>query len=374
MTALRRATPRASVTPMGDDGVTSPPFSATWATIGAEADDAACFTRFASSRGLTQVFLVVPTSPTGSPTAGALHVAAPNLHSEGIRVAAVADRVHWALDPRPFMRWIRRVRGPAGETPEIDAVHLDVEPWRLRVWDRDRLRATRGLVELLRLARAAVPDLPLSADLPHWLAGEPYWPPPTGVDPTSAETPRPSHAPPATGAGAPSSRGRIRLPDAPAPTGGPRRGIPASGQRDGAVLPPALPGEPGLPGGAVARIVEPRFVAAPRRSQRSVFDEALRHLDAVTILVPRTRTHGPGGILDASARARGACALRGTPYLIGVEARPRGAAHVPRPTFHDEGATALLREADRLAEALADDALFRGVAVRDWEAWSGLGG
>lgn len=59
MTALRRATPRASVTPMGDDGVTSPPFSATWATIGAEADDAACLTRFASTRGLTQVFLVV---------------------------------------------------------------------------------------------------------------------------------------------------------------------------------------------------------------------------------------------------------------------------------------------------------------------------
>ena len=71
-----------------------------------------------------------------------------------------------------------------------------------------------------------------------------------------------------------------------------------------AALPAALPDEPGMPGVPGARMVEPPTVAAPRRSQRSVFDEALRYLDAVTILVPRTHTHGLGGILDASARAR----------------------------------------------------------------------
>lgn len=355
---------------MGDDGVTSPSLRATWATIGDEADAAARLTRFASSRGLTQVFLVIPQTTRGRPGdargADTLHLAGAHLHSEGVHVAAVAAQAHWALDPRPFMRWIRRVRAPAKRGSDVDAVHLDIEAWRLAVWDVDRVRATRGLIELLRLAREAVPDLPLSADLPHWLAGEPYWPPPTALDPASAETPRPSQEAPPTGAGTPSSRGRIRMAETATPR---REDMTAAAE----LLPPPLPHEPGMPGRAGQRVGESRTVAAPRRSQRSVFDEALGFLDAVTILVPRTRTHGPGGILDASARARGACALSGTPYLIGVEARPREAARSPRATFHDEGETALLREADRLAEALAADGLFRGVAVHDWEAWVGLG-
>ena len=370
---------------MGDDGVSFHSVSATWATIGDRDRDGSAvrLTRFATSRGLTQVFVAVPDTsahdPGTDPGADALHLVGAGLHAEGIAVSAAGIRARWALDPRPFLRWIHGVRSEDAEAPGVDAVHLDVEAWRLREWDADRQRVTRGLVDLLRLAREAVPDLPLSADLPHWLAGEPYWPPPTGVDPSRAETPGPSPGPAVTTGGAPSSRGRIRPAEGTPPTITPPRGasaVPGGGEgvRQLAALPAALPDEPGMPGVPGARMVEPPTVAAPRRSQRSVFDEALRYLDAVTILVPRTHTHGLGGILDASARAREACALGGVPYLIGVEARARAAARSARPTFHDEGATALLREADRLAEALAGDALFLGVAVRDWAAWEGLGG
>lgn len=364
-----RLAPRARVTHMGDDDVSSSSLSATWAVLDDGTASAAGLTRFAATHGLTDVFLVA----AGEDGEEALGRAGTDLHSEGLLVAAVAADPRWALDPRPLMRWLRRIRTGAS-SHDIDGVHLDIEPWRLGVWDLDRMRATRGLVELLRLARGAVPDLPLSADLPHWLAGEPYWPPPTALDPASAELPAPPPSGPPTGAGAPSSRGRIRTGDAPPRGGHPRADAPPVGMGVAGHLPPPLPHEPGMPGAVGMRLVEPRGVAAARRSRRSVFDEALTHLDSVTILVPRTRTHGPGGILDASSRARGACALVGVPYLIGLEARPRELARSPRATFHDEGEAALLREADRLAEALADDPLFRGIAVHDWAAWSGLGG
>ncbi len=73
-------------------------------------------------------------------------------------------------------------------------------------------------------------------------------------------------------------------------------------------------------------------------------------------------------------RAREACAEAGVPYLIGVETRPRSDPRHPRASFADSGsgAVALLRESDRVRDALARDPLFRGVAVHDWSAWQRL--
>ncbi|MGO3796913.1 MAG: hypothetical protein ACTJGR_07330, partial [Pauljensenia sp.] len=396
---------------MGDDDVTvMGPVRATWASIGPAADDAGDLARFALAHSLRDVFLVVPWYGSEASRASAL------LRGEGLAVAAVGADPRWATDPRPLMQWIRRVRllgggGGGNAQGTFSGVHLDVEPWRLPLWDRDRLRATRGLVILVRHARELVPDLPLSADLPHWLAGEPYWPPleadgqeaPTrtsrgrGGTVTvghAAEVGEPSSAP---AAAAPSSerrrggrrgsntpRPRIRevgaggavLPGADTPgdvplsvasvegaaAGGAAAGGAAATMSAGPLVGTgagtgacgdvrsarsvpdvgtswsALVDEPGLP---AIRPRGPSGVAAPRRSRTSVFEAMLDDLDSVTILVPRTRAHGQGGILDVSAKARSACMQRGVSYMIGLETRPTSDPRRPRASFHDAGALAL---------------------------------
>lgn len=354
---------------MGDEGVTDGgAVRATWASVGPQAPDAADLTRFALAHSLRDVFLVVPWDggDAGASRAAAL------LRGEGMAVAAVGTDPRWAVDPRPLMQWIRRVSlgdgEVAGPTPPSTArvpnrtgggfsgVHLDVEPWRLPLWDRDRLRTTRGLVELVRHARRLVPDLPLSADLPHWLAAEPYWPDEEAVAQMGPELP--------TTTGGPRS-----APAGPVPEGSPR-------ERPTQVDPEASPGwrplsdEPGLPT-LLSR--GPHRVAGVRRSRRSVFESMVDHLDSVTIMVPRVRAHGQGGILDVSAKARAICQQHEVPYLIGLETRPTTDPRRPRASFHDQGAAALARESDRLREALGTDPLFLGVAVHDWQAWSALG-
>ena len=398
---------------MGDEDVTATgPVRATWASIESPAEGADELARFALAHSLRDVFLVVPWEGTGAETSRASAL----LRGEGLAVAAVGTDPRWASDPRPLMQWIRRVRlagtgEDGGGQGAFSGVHLDVEPWRLPVWDRDRLRATRGLVSLVRHARQLVPDLPLSADLPHWLAGEPYWPPPEDGDREAGET---SHRPGGAdrgshmaGAGEASGAPAAAPPSSTGHVGGrngvsaPRPRVRGAAARDGAAAAgpsattagtgagsgtggdaraarpsrdgrsgwAALADEPGLP---VVRARGQAGVAAPRRSRTSVFEAALDHLDSVTILVPRTRAHGQGGILDVSAKARSACLQRDVAYMIGLETRPTSDPRRPRASFHDAGALALAREADRLREALATDPLFLGVAVHDWAAWSVL--
>lgn len=429
---------------MGDDDVTDiGPIRATWASIEPSVDTVGDLARFAVGHQLRDVFLVVPWRQQGA----AVRHAAEELGAEGVAVSAVATDPRWATDPRPFMQWIRRVRTAGGDSPGaahgdglpadeggegpadgtvFSGVHLDVEPWRLPVWDRDRARATRGLVELVRRARALAPGLPLSADLPHWLAAEPYWPPPEEEDdkgPAGATAPvvatatgRTAEPPSSAGGGLPgtdprhgdlpsgqaSGRPRIRPTDQrterrePAASGSADQRVggatvhradgaagPMSGQGEAAAGPvsqrgdaavgatgwSALSREPGMPR---MRIREPARVAASGRSRTSVFEAVLAQLDSVTILVPRTRAHGQGGILDVSAKARAACIQRGVPYMIGLETRPTTDPRRPRATFHDHGALALARESGRLREALGTDPLFLGVAVHDWAAWNAL--
>jgi hypothetical protein len=398
---------------MGDDDVTvTGPIRATWASIEPASEGAGELARFALMHALREVFLVVPWGGAGAQDSRTAAL----LRGEGLTVAAVGADPRWATDPRALMQWIRRVRllgGGGNAQGTFSGVHLDVEPWRLPLWDRDRLRATRGLVTLVRHARELVPDLPLSADLPHWLAGEPYWPPleadgqeaPTRTSRGRGDVVPAGHAagvwepPSAPAAAAPSSerrsggrsgnsahRPRIREVGAGGAVAAMPTGTTSSsdvGRDTGTDVDEraarsarhtrstwsALVDEPGLP---AMRAQGPSGVAAPRRSRASVFEAMLDHLDSVTILVPRTRAHGQGGILDVSAKARSACMQRDVPYMIGLETRPTSDPRRPRATFHDAGALALAREADRLREALGTDPLFLGVAVHDWAAWSVL--
>ena len=396
---------------MGDEDVTEDQaVRATWAHIEPAVDSAVDLTRFSAKRHLSEVFIAVPWSGVEVGTARAVI----DLRSEGISVAALGTDARWALDPRPYMQWIRRVRTSTGagqaagvvgghdtDPTQVDpsdviftGIHLDVEPWRLPIWDIDRARATRGLIALIHHAHTLVPDLPLSADLPHWLCAEPYWETPESndiagnalwypiddVDSTQDEGHFESDQPVASAPSDQSPASPSSNFEPPPERDSPSQERPrirasmraAIRPTPGALAPPptlALPTEPGLP---VTRMREPAHVAAARRSRRSVFEAALEALDSVTILVPRTRAHGQGGILEVSARARAACAAAGVAYLIGVETRPTTDPRKPRATFHDSGAIALTMEAERVHAALSSDSLFRGIAVHDWNAWRDL--
>lgn len=470
---------------MGGEEVTwQGPIRTTWARI-EPAADAADLSRFTARHALREVHLVVPWTGVRDGTARA----AADLRAQGVVVSALGADPRWALDPRPYMEWIKVVRiagHPGGPAPEVGAsggrgtsgggapgeggsasggrgtsgggmsgeggsasggqgasgggvpgdgerdgaetaapdagtgevvfsgVHLDVAPWRLPVWDVDRVRATRGLVELVRRAHELTPDLPLSADLPHWLAAETYWEDPAapssaagpgsvpgvgavagvGAGPgrgggpdsgpgagaapgpwTTADAVRTGGAGPAPGADiaglAPTQGdmgGRLREPPSSRPRLRASTDAPLSARAAAEERPGALPTEPGLPTGWARA----GGVSARRRARRSVFEAVLAHLDAVTIMVPRTRAHGQGGILDVSTSARAACAAAGVPYQIGLETRPTTDPRHPRASFHDAGAAALALEAERVAESLESDPLFRGIAVHDWAAWRTL--
>jgi hypothetical protein len=97
------------------------------------------------------------------------------LNEEGIAVEALGGESRWATTQRGGMvRFVHSARAyqrsaPAGA--RLAGIHLDVEPYGLRAWKRDRDGTARALVRSMAAARRVARRLPVAADIPFWFDG-----------------------------------------------------------------------------------------------------------------------------------------------------------------------------------------------------------
>lgn len=128
-----------------------------------------------------------------------------------------------------------------------------------------------------------------------------------------------------------------------------------------------------LPSGVTLSLDAPYWLATtPGPDSGTLFDAVLERADALTIVTFVDHAAEFDGIIALSAPARAAAGAAGVPYLVGLETDTPAIAGGAAFTFYDDGADALVREADLVAEALADDPLFGGVAVEHYRAWRSL--
>lgn len=130
------------------------------------------FLTFCKVTGINQVFLAVNHELTSDGKQLRLRELVTQLHRHGVAVSALFGTPEWVFR-RNHANLLRRIefirKYNAGAEPEarFDAIHLDIEPHALEVWQSQRLRLLRKLAETLALVRAqAPPDLPLEVDLP----------------------------------------------------------------------------------------------------------------------------------------------------------------------------------------------------------------
>jgi len=98
-------------------------------------------------------------------------------HGLGIEVEALGGDPTWGLtDYRreidSFLEWMDDYHRAAGEQAAFDGIHMDIEPYLLREWERDRADVVRQWMENVEyLVAKAKQDasLRVSADLPFWL-------------------------------------------------------------------------------------------------------------------------------------------------------------------------------------------------------------
>ena len=97
------------------------------------------------------------------------------LTARGIAVEALGVEKRWATTQRRdmlrFVRSARRYQRSAPPGERLAGIHVDVEPYDLRAWDRDQGRVSRSLVAALRSARRRAGSLPFAADIPFWFDG-----------------------------------------------------------------------------------------------------------------------------------------------------------------------------------------------------------
>jgi hypothetical protein len=97
------------------------------------------------------------------------------LTDSGVAVEALGGEKRWATDRRDDMLdFIRNARAydksaPAGAG--LSGIHVDVEPYGLRAWDRDERGTQLSLLRSLTAATGLAGDLPLAADIPFWFDG-----------------------------------------------------------------------------------------------------------------------------------------------------------------------------------------------------------
>jgi hypothetical protein len=87
------------------------------------------------------------------------------LRAQGTRVEALAGEASWA---RPHNRagLLEFVRAARGQ--RVGAIHLDIEPYSLRMWRTDRARLIRSYLAALSAASRAAGPIPVNADIPYW--------------------------------------------------------------------------------------------------------------------------------------------------------------------------------------------------------------
>ncbi|HLS46370.1 MAG TPA: hypothetical protein VK045_13145 [Ornithinicoccus sp.] len=102
------------------------------------------------------------------------------------------------------------------------------------------------------------------------------------------------------------------------------------------------------------------------RTHRSGFVSVARAATSVTVMSYRDTA---SAILEFSAEARRALRSTGRDYRLAVDTLPSGDAHT---TFFGQAAGDLARETGTVAESLAADARFSGLAVHDLRGWMSL--
>jgi hypothetical protein len=87
------------------------------------------------------------------------------LREQGTQVEALAGEPVWAK-PRESAGLLEFVR--AARSQDVDAIHLDIEPYSLRLWQTDRERLMHSYFTALTAAKRAAGDVPVNADIPYW--------------------------------------------------------------------------------------------------------------------------------------------------------------------------------------------------------------
>ncbi|TVY03106.1 hypothetical protein [Cohnella terricola] len=98
-------------------------------------------------------------------------------HGLGIEVEALGGDPSWGLTGHlqeidSFIRWMEDYHSAVGEQAEFDGIHMDIEPYLLKEWERDREDVVRQWMENVeylvnRIRRDT--SLRVSADLPFWI-------------------------------------------------------------------------------------------------------------------------------------------------------------------------------------------------------------
>lgn len=97
------------------------------------------------------------------------------LTGSGVAVEALGGEKRWATDRRgdmlDFVRAAKDYNETAPAGAELAGIHIDVEPYGLRAWDRDGRGTQLSWLHSLAAGRRAAGDLPFAADIPFWLDG-----------------------------------------------------------------------------------------------------------------------------------------------------------------------------------------------------------
>lgn len=114
----------------------------------------------------------------------------------------------------------------------------------------------------------------------------------------------------------------------------------------------------------------PFWLGEYKVGSRNLADEVLRRVNGVTVMSYRDTATGTNSILSISQDwlARGRAA--GKRVRLGAETGPL--ADCPHCTFHEEGATRLVRELAKVDAATRRTAAFGGIAVHHYRAWRTL--
>lgn len=128
-------------------------------------DDAAATVDFASSHGVTQLFVAVPPRVTSSTQLPKLKDLAARAKAAGVRVDALGGDPTW-VDNQDWVvtNWLK----PALATGLFTGVHVDIEPYTMPAWDTDRAGVVTRYLQTLDKLRANAGARPVEADIPFW--------------------------------------------------------------------------------------------------------------------------------------------------------------------------------------------------------------
>ncbi|GAA3448014.1 hypothetical protein [Planomonospora venezuelensis] len=103
---------------------------------------------------------------------------------------------------------------------------------------------------------------------------------------------------------------------------------------------------------------------------RTLADDVLARVDAVTVMSYRDTATGPGSIMDISADMLRRGERAGRPVRLGAETLDL--PDCPHCSFHGKDREALATALDQVDEAAAAYPAYAGIAVHDYAAWTAL--